>query len=325
MNENNVGARVLRSGHTARVDDYDAIGGPVAEMLRAAGVRSVVAAPIVVDGSVWGLVSAAMSQPNVFPADAEQRVAGFTELVATAISNAESRAQLSASRARIVAASDETRRRIERDLHDGIQQRLVTFALQLRAAEDTLPSQRQDLRASLSHLGDGLRSLLDEVREISLGLHPAILTEGGLGPALKAVARRSAVPVEVEVGAVERLPEPVEVAAYFAVSEALANTAKHGGAALATVTLVVRDGTLRLSIRDDGVGGADPGKGSGLVGLRDRVEAVGGTLRLQSPVGEGTLLTVDLPIHGSLSRDAQVAAAVVKPQPQPSKTPRRTT
>ena len=182
-------------------------------------------------------------------------MAEFTELVATAIANAESRAELAASRARIVAAADETRRSIERDLHDGIQQRLITIGLELQGVKAAAPSEQPSL---LSHLEDEVRSVLDELREISRGVHPAILSQGGLGPAIKALARRSALPVEVEIGVMERLPQPVEAAAYYVVSEGLANAAKHSQATGVEVAVGIRDGTLHLSLRDDGLGERTP-------------------------------------------------------------------
>src|SRR5207253_153995 len=181
-----------------------------------------------VDGRVWGTISAASTKPAPFPDDTEARVMGFAELVATAISNAVSRAQLAASRARVVAAADETRRRIERDLHDGIQQRLVSLALELHFAEEGVPPHEAELKKDLARFADGLTDALDELRELARGIHPAILSEGGLGPALKALGRRSAVPVELEVDVQPRMPERVEVASYFVVSEALANAAKPG-------------------------------------------------------------------------------------------------
>jgi signal transduction histidine kinase len=209
----------------------------------------------------------------------------------------QSREELAASRARIVAAGDQARRRIERDLHDGTQQRLVSLVLDLRAAEAAVPPDRPELRAQLARAVDGLTGALEELRELSRGIHPAILSEGGLAPALKALARRSSVPVELELDVPARLPEPVEVAAYYVVSEALANAAKHAQASVAQVEAQAHDGLLHLSVRDDGVGGAAPGGGSGLVGLADRVEALGGTIRVQSPVGQGTRLLIDLPIQ----------------------------
>jgi signal transduction histidine kinase len=212
-----------------------------------------------------------------------------------------SREELAASRARIVAAADHARRRIERDLHDGTQQRLVSLVLDLRAAEAAVPPERPELRAQMGRVADGLTGALEELRELSRGIHPAILSEGGLAPALKALARRSPVPVELTVDVKNRLPEPVEVAAYFVVSEALANAAKHAHASVAEVDARARDGLLHLSVNDDGVGGAAPGGGSGLVGLADRVEALGGTIEVHSPAGRGTRLQIDLPIQGQPS------------------------
>src|SRR5215211_5337093 len=214
----------------------------------------------------------------------------------------QSRDELAASRARIVAAADQARRRIERDLHDGTQQRLVSLVLDVRAAEAAVPPERPELRARLARVGDGLTGAVDELRELSRGIHPAILSEGGLGPALKALARRSVLPVELEVDVQARLPEPVEVAGYYVVSEALANAAKHAHASVAEVEARARDGLLHLSVNDDGVGGAAPGGGSGLVGLADRVEALGGTIEVHSPAGHGTRLQIDLPTQGHPAR-----------------------
>src|SRR5229473_3852143 len=248
--------------------------------------------------SRWGTTWASSKKPEPFPHDTESRIMGFAELAATAISNAVSRAQLAASRARVVAAADETRRRIERDLHDGIQQRLVSLALELRAAQATVPPQLGKLEGTVSRVAEGLASVFDELREISHGIHPAILSEGGLKPALNALCRRSAVPVELDLHTDRRLPEPVEVAAYYVVSEALTNAAKHAHASVVNVAVEARDGVLGLSIRDDGCGGADPARGSGLIGLTDRVDALGGTIEVTSPVGAGTTLLIRLPIEG---------------------------
>src|SRR5438270_1234733 len=229
--------------------------------MRELGIRSSVGAPIVVDGRVWGTISVASKKPEPFPDDTEARILGFAQLVATAISNAVSRSQLAASRARVVAAADETRRRIERDLHDGIQQRLVSLALELRFAEEGVPPDQTDLKKTLARVADGMTDALDEVRELARGIHPAILSEGGLAPALKALARRSAVPVELEVDIGGRLPEVVEVASHFVVSEALANATKHARASVAHVSVVTASSLLQVSIRDDGLGGADPARG----------------------------------------------------------------
>jgi PAS domain S-box-containing protein len=210
-----------------------------------------------------------------------------------------SRAELAASRARIVTAADETRRQIERDLHDGVQQRLVSLALAQRNAEAIVPPEMHELRAQLSQVVDGLTGALEELQEIARGIHPAILTQGGLAAALKTLARRSAVPVQLDVRAGPQLPEPVKVAAYYVVSEALTNSAKHANASAVHVIADERDGVLELSIRDDGCGGADPSRGSGLIGLTDRVEALGGTLDVASPAGQGTTLRIRLPVDGS--------------------------
>jgi signal transduction histidine kinase len=226
----------------------------------------------------------------------ERRLADFTELVATAIANAESKSALNASRRRIVAASDETRRRIERDLHDGTQQRLVSLGLAVRAAEASLPPERDDLRGELSGVAQGLAAAAEDLQELSRGIHPAILSKGGLGPALQTLAHRSAIPVDLDVTTDARLAEPIEVAAYFVASEALANAAKHSEASRIDLSLARRDGSLVLSVRDDGVGGADVGRGSGLVGLTDRVEALGGSIRVSSRPGEGTQITAELPL-----------------------------
>ena len=208
----------------------------------------------------------------------------------------QSRRELAASRTRIVAAGDLARRRIERDLHDGIQQRLVSLVLDLRSTEAAVPPRLPELRAQIAGVADNLTGSLEELRELSRGIHPAILSEGGLSPAIKALARRSAVPVELDLDIQRRLPEPIEVAAYYVVSEALANTAKHARASIAHVELRAGDGRLQLSVSDDGVGGATSDDGSGLVGLTDRVEALGGTILVDSPPGKGTRLEVDLPI-----------------------------
>jgi signal transduction histidine kinase len=214
----------------------------------------------------------------------------------------QSRTELAASRTRLVAASDQARRQIERDLHDGIQQRLVSLVLDLRTAEDAVPPELSGLGGQLAEIADGLTGALTDLRELSRGIHPAILSEGGLSPALKALARRSAVPVQLDIDVRQRLPEPVEVAAYYVAAEALANTAKHARASIAHVNLQAHNDRLQLSIRDDGQGGATTDGGSGLVGLTDRVEALGGTILVDSPPGQGTRLDVDLPIGlGSVS------------------------
>jgi signal transduction histidine kinase len=277
------------------------------------GWRSSVGAPITIEGRLWGALAVVARSERPLPRDAERRVAEFTGLVATAIANAESRAELNASRARIVATADATRRRIERDLHDGTQQRLVSLALELRAAEEVVPAELHEHRATLARAADGLTSVLNELREIARGIHPAILADGGLGPALKTLARRSAVPVELELPSALQLSEGIEVATYYIVSEALTNAAKHADASVVRVAVELHEQLLRVSVRDDGRGGADPDGGSGLIGLKDRAEAMGGTMSLRSPLGAGTSLQVELPLDAARTEDRAVASG----QPAP--------
>ena len=242
------------------------------------------------------MVIVASVHKTSLPAGTESRLVGFTELAGTAIANAEAEAALAASRARIVTAGDEARRRIERDLHDGAQQRLVTLALRLRAAQADPPPAAVGLVTRLGEIADGLDSALEELREIARGIHPAALNAGGLGPALKALARRSAIQVDLRVQVPGRLPGPVEIAAYYVVSEALANTAKHANAATIRAEVAIEAGVLRVTVCDDGRGGAAFGRGSGLLGLKDRVEALGGRITLQSLPNTGTILDVHLPV-----------------------------
>ena len=239
----------------------------------------------------------AVSTDELLPVGLEEPLEKFTELLATAIANAESRSELAASRRRIVTASDQARRRIERDLHDGTQQRLVSLALAARTAQADVAAGRGDPRAELSRIAAGLADTAAELQEFSRGIHPVILSERGLGPALRTLARRSAVPVDLDLTTDGRYPEPVEVAAYYVASEALANAMKHARASQVEMSLAARQGSLLLSVLDDGIGGADPARGSGLAGLTDRVEALGGSIRLDSAAGAGTHLTVDLPLE----------------------------
>jgi signal transduction histidine kinase len=292
-----VAAAVLSSGRTAYTDELEGPPGSVGGTFRGLGMRAAAGAPIIVEGGLWGAIVTYWRDDQAVPPDAEGRIAQFTQLVAAAISNAASRAQLAASRARLVATADETRRRIERDLHDGIQQRLVTLALELRTVHDAVPPEQAGLLAAMSHAGDELISILGELREISHGVHPAILSQSGLGPALRSLARRASVPTVLDIGEMGRLPPPVEAAAYYVVSEALTNAAKHANANVVHVNLGAKDTMLRLSIGDDGDGGADPARGSGIIGLIDRVDALGGKLTLRSPPGEGTSLVIELPLE----------------------------
>jgi PAS domain S-box-containing protein len=296
-------AEVYRTRRSARVDamDWSAVNGPAAPAGRRLGVATV-ASPIIVEGRLWG--TATVSAKGALPPDADERLEKFTDLIATAIANADSRSELAASRARIVATADETRRRIERDLHDGAQQRLVSLALRLRAAQAAVPPDLEELAAELDRVAAELHGALDELRELSRGIHPAILAEGGLGPALRTLARRSAVPVELHLGTQAQPPEQVEVTAYYVVAEALTNVAKHAGASVVQVDVDIDEGVVRLGVRDDGVGGADFARGSGLVGLKDRVEALDGRIALRSDPGSGTSLAVELPINTGGPKDA---------------------
>jgi signal transduction histidine kinase len=287
---------VWERGGPARVDSFVRASGPIAQEARERGIRSSVGCPIVVEGRLWGVIAASSRREAPFPPDTEAQIAEFTELVATAVANAESGAELTASRARVVAAADETRRRIERDLHDGTQQRLISVGLQLRNAEALASPEQSELRNELSNAMVSLTGAVEELQEISRGIHPAILSRGGLTPALKSLARRSSVPVELHLEVDRRLPEQVEVATYYVVSEALTNAAKHAQASTLRVDAGTENGVVRLSISDDGVGGANPAGGTGLVGLKDRVEALGGELRISSTPGEGTALDATIPI-----------------------------
>jgi signal transduction histidine kinase len=290
-------AKVHRTGRSARLgaDDWSSRGGPVAKEVRRLGIVAQVSCPIIVEGSLWGVIT--LNAREELPADTEQRLEKFTELVTTAIANAEGKSELAASRRRIVAASDESRRSIERNLHDGTQQRLVSLGLAVRAAEASLPPERGDLRDQLSGVATGLVAAVEDLQEISRGIHPAILSKGGLGPALQALAHRSAIPVDLDIATDVRLAEPIEVAAYFVASEALANAAKHSQASRIDVSLEQRERSLLLSVRDDGIGGADPARGSGLIGLTDRVEALGGVIRVSSRPGKGTQIAAELPLE----------------------------
>jgi signal transduction histidine kinase len=294
----NVPGMVLRSGRPARMDTIDGAAGSFAARMRSLGMRSRVGAPILVAERLWGMALVGSSRPEPLPPDTEERIADFADLVATAIAASTARADLLASRARIVAAADDERRRIERDLHDGAQQRLVSLGLKLRMAEDSVPIHRDDLKKEMSEAVTWLNEIAQELREISRGIHPAILAKGGLGPALKTLARRSAVPVRLDVAIDRRLPEAVEITAYYVMAEALANAAKHAQASEVQVHAQATDTTLRLTICDDGTGGADPNKGSGLMGLKDRTEVIGGQLQLASIPGSGTSIDITIPLEG---------------------------
>jgi signal transduction histidine kinase len=295
----NIVATVMRTGRAARMDNHDDAAGPAAARIRELGMRSAVGAPIIVAGRLWGAATVSTSRLEPLPADAEARVCDFADLVATAIANAHAHAELTASRVRIVAAADKARRRIERDLHDGAQQRLVSLGLELRTVETGVPADLLPLKERISDLVTTVNGISEDLQELSRGIHPAILSKGGLGPAIKVLARRSPIPVELLLGMHRRLPDPVEVAAYYVVAEALTNAAKHARASMVEVCADTEGQDLHLSIRDDGIGGADAAKGSGISGLRDRVEALGGTLSISSHPGIGTELRATIPFEAA--------------------------
>jgi PAS domain S-box-containing protein len=299
LDGDNVATRVFRTGHAARMDSHDNAAGTHAARIRELGIRSAVGVPIVVDGRLWGAAIVGSQRSEPMPPDTEARVGDFADLVATAIANAATRAELIASRARIVAAADDARRRLERDLHDGAQQRLVSLGLQTRLAEASVPPQLDGLKTQLSRVVSGLTDISTDLQEISRGIHPAILSKGGLGPALKTLARRCPVAVSLDLKIDRHLPDSVEVGAYYIVAEALTNTAKHSRASQVEVCAESKDDNLYLSIRDDGIGGAEFAKGSGLIGLKDRAEALGGRMRIKSPAGSGTSLHIGIPLDTS--------------------------
>jgi PAS domain S-box-containing protein len=283
-------ARVWRTGRPARIDSYEGQEGELAETLRSLGFRSAIAAPIVIAGRLWGAMIVSSVDPDPLPAGSEQRISDFAELAAQAMANAEAREQLAASRKRIVQAGDAERRRLERNLHDGAQQRLVSLSLTLRLA-----ARRHGDDPDLNHAVDELGQALEELRELARGIHPAVLTEYGLAPAIEALATRTPFPVDIEVALEDRLPAPVEAAAYYVVSEALTNVTKYADASDVRVHVFRDDGCAHVEVRDDGVGGAQEDRGSGLRGLADRVEALGGALWITSPPGEGTTLLAEIP------------------------------
>src|SRR5215210_559646 len=291
-----VAAQVRRTGRPARVDSYDDLKGELARRLRDLGFRSAVGAPVMLSGRLWGAVMVSSVERDPFAANSERRIGEFCALVAQALANAEAREQLAASRARIVQAGDTERRRLERNLHDGAQQRLVAVLLTLRLAERRLPAEGHLARILLEQAGGELEQALAELRELARGLHPAVLTERGLEAALAALAARAPVPVDIAAALGERLPEPVEAAAYYMVAEALTNVAKYAQAEHATVRVLRAAEHVEVTVTDDGVGGADHRAGSGLRGLADRVEALGGQLEVRSPPGGGTTMAARIPL-----------------------------
>ena len=289
-------AKVLRSGHTQRVESYEEASGTLAETLRGFGYRAAVAAPVSVGGRLWGAVAAATASDEPLPEGLERRLCDFADLVAQALANADAYEQLAASRARLVEVGDAERRRLERNLHDGAQQRLVSVALELSMVRAKLDSDPPAARELLSAAQDDLARGLDELRELARGIHPVVLTERGLGPALDALATRAPVPIEIAELPEARLSATVEAAAYYVVAEAITNVAKYAHATHATVSIRRSDGRATVTVADDGVGGADPSAGSGLRGLSARVEALNGHLDVDSPPERGTRITAEIPL-----------------------------
>jgi signal transduction histidine kinase len=288
-----IAAMVHEASGPVRVDSFADARGPIAEEAQGLGIRSSVGCPIVVDGSLWGVIAASSKSATPFPPDTESQMAEFTELVATAISNAEARAEVAASRARIVAATDRERRRVVRDLHDGAQQRLVHTVITLKLAQQAVGNEAEDIPTLLTQALDSAQQANVELRELVHGILPSALTQGGLRAGVDALASRMPMPVEVDVP-VDKLPTTVEATAYFVVAEALTNVAKHARANHAEVTARIEDGTLGIQVRDDGVGGARR-DGSGLIGLSDRLASLNGELRVESPAEGGTVVAVAIP------------------------------
>jgi signal transduction histidine kinase len=289
-------ATVQRTGRAQRVKSYEQESGRLAETLRRFGYRSAVAAPVSVGGRLWGALAVASASAAPLAEGLEQQLCDFAELVALALANADARAKLAASRSRLVEVGDAERRRLERNLHDGAQQQLVSVSLELglaRAKLDSDPAMAQEvLTAAQEHLARGL----EELRELARGIHPAVLTERGLGPALDALLNRAPIRVEIAELPERQLPPAAEAAAYYVVAEALTNVAKYAHASLATVSISRSDRGATVLVSDDGRGGADPDAGSGLRGLAARVEALNGRLDVDSPPGHGTRITAEIPV-----------------------------
>ena len=287
---------VAKTRRPARIDDWSDVPGPISAFIRDIGISSSVGSPILVEGRLWGALAVHTKQPQPLPADTEPRLENFSELVATAIANAEARAEVAASRARVVATADAERRRVVRDLHDGAQQRLVHTILTLRLAQRAVQNEEHGVAVLLTEALDHAEQATVELRELAHGILPAALTGGGLRAGVAALASRTPVPVEIDVS-VGRLPAAVEATAYFVVAEALTNVAKHAHARHATVTARVEGSTLRVLVRDDGIGGARP-DGTGLLGLADRLAVLDGQLRVENPADGGTLVAADIPLAG---------------------------
>ena len=295
LEETGVLARIRGTGLPERVNDYENLAPEIAERLSSSGYRSATAAPIRVGGRLWGGLVAVTRRDEPLPAGSEHRLGDFAELVAQAIANADAYRKLASSRVRIVQAGDTERRRLERNLHDGAQQRLVSLALKLRLIRGNLRKDPELAEGLLGEADSELDQALEELRELARGIHPAVLTDRGLEAAIRTLAERAPVPVQLTRLPEDRLPESVEAAIYYLVAEAITNVAKYAQATSASVAVERSNGFATVVVRDDGIGGAEPTAGSGLVGLADRVEALGGRLHIESPVGQGTALTAEIP------------------------------
>ncbi|HEU5476304.1 MAG TPA: histidine kinase [Gaiellaceae bacterium] len=298
--------QIRRTGNPSHVETYEHFEGELAERVRSLGFRSTVAVPITVAGSIWGALIAALTENETLPPETEPRMQAFAELVGLAVSSAQAREELEASRVRIVEASDDERRRLERNLHDGAQQRLVALSVGLRLAQGKIRDAPREAEELLEMASRELAETMTELRELAQGIHPAVLTEQGLEAALEVLAARAPLPVDLDVRLPERLPEPIEATAYYVVSEALANVVKHADADSARVCAEHADVRALVEVADDGIGGADPNGGSGLGGLRDRVEALDGRLVIDSPPGRGTLVRAELPVRSRVGDTALV-------------------
>jgi signal transduction histidine kinase len=303
-------AAVIRTGRTARIDDYTDVEGELAARLRTLGLRSSVAAPVTVDGRMWGAITVSTIGAAVLALDAETRIGQFTELVALCLSSAEARSELAASRARIVAAGDAERRRLERNLHDGAQQRLVSLSLDLRMARSTV-AEGSETAQLLEGASRELMAALEELRELARGIHPAVLTDQGLRAAVQTLTGRATVPVSAVLDIDAGLPAQVEAAVYYVIAEALTNVTKYAAATAADVAVSSDASGVRVAVADDGVGGADPAGGSGLRGLADRVEALGGRLAVRSPATGGTRVEAWIPVEAPVEPPAPALDAPV--------------